>query len=214
MNILGIDLSLNATGLAMLSLDDTEPPDFSNLKMRKYQRKSVGPPFPSTYQGCVISSSAEAGTLQRWESVLLPILAFAEHASAVFIEGYAFSRNMSFTRATTEFGGIVRYHLRKMDLVPIEISPSALKKFVTGNGAADKNQILAAVRTEFDCPLQDHNMADSFGLVEIGRALYLPEEQGLLLPRWQREVIGAIKYPDAKGRKAPTRKLNFGEATT
>jgi Holliday junction resolvasome RuvABC endonuclease subunit len=219
MNILGIDLSLNATGLAMLttleSLDNV--PDLSHVRMRKYERKDFYDrrnPNASVYQGCVIASSAEVGTLQRWDQVLTPILQWAEHAEAVFIEGYAMSRNLSFTRATTEMGGIVRYHLRKIELIPIEISPSSLKKFVTGDGRADKNQILAAVRTEFDCPLSDHNMADAFGLVEIGRMLYMPEEETFTAPRWQREVIGQIKYGEPGSSKAPNRKLKFEEVSS
>lgn len=202
MNILGIDLSLNATGLAMLTIDDTLP-DFSQDGGRQ---KVLHPLTPAQYyQGCLIVPRSTDDTLGRWEDVLCPILAWAMEAHAVFIEGYAFSANTAYHNAIVEMGGILRYHLRKLEHVPIEIAPASLKKFLTGHGNAQKPEMLAAVQ-RLGLPIEDHNMADAFGLAQLGHAL---TADVCNLPRYQREVIGAIKYPTPKFRKLPGRKLKF-----
>jgi crossover junction endodeoxyribonuclease RuvC len=199
-NILGIDLSMNATGLAMLSFgDDRKVPDFDDMMIgsRCIQEELSTPHGLVLYQGCLVAVEGN-DTLSRWESVLLPVLAYAMHAHMVLIEGYAFSRNMAFARALTEFGGIVRYHLRKIKQVPIEISPSSVKKFVSGKGNADKGQMVSAVREHFDIEIPNHNMADAFGLAQIGRALKLSNTDLMSLPLHQREVIRAVKHPPVK----------------
>ncbi len=194
MNILGIDLSLSASGLAMLS-DRWELPALVELPGSKPICRVVGRYY---YRGALITTTA-GDTLKRWEDILCPILAWAMEANTVLIEGYAFSRNMQYSRAATEMGGILRYHLRKIGHIPIEIAPTSLKKFVTGKGNADKSQVLASLHAE-GLPIDDHNMADAYGLAKLGMALVgsgPPSE----LPEHQREVISAIKHPPAKTRK-------------
>lgn len=199
-NILGIDLSMNATGLALLSMGD-EPncPDLSDISTgRRFIQRVIRTPLgPLPYQGCLVAVEGK-DTLTRWESVLLPILEYSMHAHMVMIEGYAFSRNMAFARALTEFGGIVRYHLRKLGHAPIEISPSSVKKYVSGKGNADKVQMVESVRLNFDVEIPNHNMADAFGLAQIGRGLVLSNSGLMSLPVHQREVLRAVKYPAAK----------------
>jgi|SRR6185436_18163251 len=205
MNFLGIDLSLNATGLAMLTVDDpdTNIPDFSAIPGRKKIRHHLT--SSQVYQGCLIVPRSTDDTLGRWEDVLCPILAWAMEAHSVIIEGYAFAANMAYHNAIVEMGGILRYHLRKLEHVPIEIAPTSLKKFVSGHGNAQKPDMLAAVQ-RLGLPIEDHNMADAFGLAQLGQAL---TADVCNLSRAQREVIGAIKYPTPKVRKLPGRKLKF-----
>lgn len=205
MNILGIDLSLNATGLAMLTVDAT-PPDFSQVDGRKRVLHQINP--SQCYQGALIVPRSTDDTLGRWEDVLCPILAWAMEAHAVIIEGYAFAANMAYHNAIVEMGGILRYHLRKLEHVPIEIAPMSLKKFLTGHGNAQKPDMVAAVQ-RLGLPIEDHNMADAFGLAQLGHAL---TADVCNLPRYQREVIGAIKYPTAKFRKVHGRKLKFTDS--
>ncbi len=196
MNILGIDLSLSASGLAMLG-----PGSIYRNKLPGSNRiiQTVG---PYLYEGAVVRTVA-GDTLKRWEDILLPILAWAMEANTVLIEGYAFSANMAYSRATTEMGGILRYHLRKIGHIPIEIAPASLKKFVTGSGRADKSQILAILHAE-GLPIDDHNMADAYGLARLGMALVGSTDD---LPPHQKDVIHAIKHPPPKKARIPKLKL-------
>jgi len=204
MNVLGIDLSLNGTGLAMLSIDEA-PPTLPRL-----------PAYPSKaqelagilYQGVCISP-VPAGVLQRWEAITAMVLAWAQHAHTVVIEGYSFGSNLQFATAIRELGGIVRYQLRKIGHTPVEVAPTSLKKFATGKGFAEKGQVIAAVAHRFGLELTDDNMADAFVLAKIGEALVMSDLDNARLPYHQREVIGAIKYPTEKVRKVRAPKLKF-----
>ncbi len=202
MNTLGIDLSLNATGLAMLSVGEANPPVLPQW---------AGAPFcvqegqGEVYQGVTVPSDG-LGVLERWEAVLCAILAYAHHAHEIMIEGYAFSSNSAYSHATAEIGGIVRYHLRKLGFVPLEIPPTSLKKFLVGKGNAKKPEMLAAVYRRYGVKLYDDNMADAYGLAKMGQAMQVPAEY---LDRVQREAIGAIKYPVQKLRKVRMPKLKL-----
>lgn len=211
LSVLGVDLSLNATGLAMIDYGEAAANHVFDLRGgRKMIRYPIGVelfdgnlPF---YTGTVIRSEA-GDTFGRWSDILAPIVQWAKHAHVVMIEGYAFGSNSSYHDAIVEIGGIVRYHLRLMGHVPIEVSPSTLKKFATGNGRAEKPDMVSSAQ-KF-CPhIDDDNMADAFHLVRLGHALQANHANDL--PRHQREVVATLKYPTPKIRKTRAPKLNFG----
>lgn len=206
MRVLGIDLSLSATGLAMI-----ETSDEWITPAKIFLRENVDSGFEFSdrqyhYHGALIMPRS-TNVLTRWEEIVLPILDWAQHSQHIMIEGYAFSNMHAYVRSIAEIGGIVRYHLRKMGHVPIEISPSALKKFLTNDGRAKKPQILSAVR-EIIPSIHDHNMADAFGLAQIGCAIY---QAGLDLPDHQAKAIYRIKNPEEKKPKR-SRVLKFENA--
>lgn len=203
MNILGIDLSIRATGLAMLCFGDTRDSlDRIQLPGRKYVcQENQG----FRYHGALAVRTAKE-QLAAWEDILLPILTWAMHAHQVIIEEYSHGSVSSSMDIVHELGGIVKYSLRKIGQVPIEISPKSVKKFVTGNGNADKDMMLACVQ-KAGLPILDHNMADAFGLAQLGYALQLPDSAYIVYERPQRETIHAIKYPVLKTKKRKEPKL-------
>lgn len=195
MNILGIDLSVRATGLAMICEEwDPENELFKELpgSQKVCARYETG-----TYIGAlaVRTSTDKVGAI---EDILLPVLAWAMHAHQVILEGYSYgSQNM---HAVAELGGIIRYHLRKIGQSPVEIAPMSLKKFVAGSGHADKDQMLEAVQRT-GLPILDHNMADAFGLAKLGMVLQLPDRDYMEFTQAERETIHAIKYRQVKKKK-------------
>jgi Holliday junction resolvasome RuvABC endonuclease subunit len=203
LNILGIDLSIRATGLAMLCFGDTRDSlDRIQLPGRKYVcQENQG----FRYHGALAVRTAKE-QLAAWEDILLPILTWAMHAHQVIIEEYSHGSVSSSMDIVHELGGIVKYSLRKIGQVPIEISPKSVKKFVTGNGNADKDMMLACVQ-KAGLPILDHNMADAFGLAQLGYALQLPDSAYIVYERPQRETIHAIKYPVLKTKKRKEPKL-------
>ncbi len=217
MRVLGIDLSLNATGLAMLSLDENSPINLPHPENYPYMAKKLA---AVDYEGVCISP-VPAGVLERWEAILVMVLAWAQHANTVVIEGYSFGSFTAYSTAIREIGGIVRYHLLKMGQTPIEVAPAAVKKFATGSGRTgkskyaaagiSKDQVLTAVHHSFGLELFDHNMADAFVLAKIGEAMGCSDASNARLPYHQREVIGALKYPSPKVRTLPGRKLKFNK---
>jgi Holliday junction resolvasome RuvABC endonuclease subunit len=207
MNVLGIDLSLNATGLALLrpATDDrlVAPALLSIAPGRIYP--GVDRVVGNDYLQAQLISPVPEGIMQRWDAILAAVMALARHANFIVIEGYSFNSATAYATAVRELGGIVRYHLRKMGHQPIEIAPAALKKFITGAGGSDKNIVLKEIFKRYELDLSDDNLADAFGLAKIGQAIADPDRLHLL-PAFQRDVVRAITTPKPpkkrKGRAA------------
>lgn len=206
MRVIGIDLSLTATGLSLIAFDGDTLVGI-DLHGRAFAEKKFG---AFDYAGALIVPTSP-DTLGRWEDIVCPIIEWAQHAHRVVIEAYSYGSNMPGHNSIIEIGGIVRYHLRKMGHVPIEVSPTTLKKFITGNGGSKKHpctkeHVLEAVKRQ-GIPIEDHNMADGYGLSQIGRAMEL---NLATLPAHQREVITTLSHPKVK--EAPRRRSAFNVA--
>jgi Holliday junction resolvasome RuvABC endonuclease subunit len=187
----------------MISFDDDR--DSVNLEKLPGSKKLIyhPPDRAYVYRGALAERKSE-DKIGRIEDILMPVLDWGMHAHAVIIEGYSYgSQNM---HAVAELGGIIRYHLRKIGQSPVDVAPTSLKKFITGSGAADKDQMLEAVQRA-GVPIVDHNMADAYGLAQLGYALQLPDSAYLAYQRPQRETIHAIKYPVIKTKKRKEPKL-------
>jgi crossover junction endodeoxyribonuclease RuvC len=91
--------------------------------------------------------------------------------AAVFIEGFSFG---SQGRAIYEIGGLgylVRHHLWELGYPYCEVPPSVLKKFATGRGNANKDEMLATAIRKFAFTGTDNNAADAWLLWHLGQAL-------------------------------------------
>ena len=121
--------------------------------------------FPSKPNG-----DAVCGRISRIESVVTQVVSFLEmhKPAAIFLENYAFGSK--FGRETLgELGGVLRWHL--LDFTPdtlFEVAPQCLKKFITGKGAGQKDQVQAHIQRQWGeiFPTNDH--ADAFALYRLG----------------------------------------------
>jgi len=91
---------------------------------------------------------------------------------SIAIEGYAFGSQMA--NMLGELGGTIKLalyeHFTEPDLAyPLVIPPTSLKKYITGKGRVDKNQILLQVYKKWDVEFNNDNAADSYGLARIVR---------------------------------------------
>lgn len=113
--IIGLDLSLTRTGVCLFWPED-QGASTSHIK------------------------SAQKGLLRlaELENNLKNIIYPFSSNCLVVIEDYAFSRNGRNLFGLIEWGGVARLALHKMGVQAITISPTALKKFVTGKGKAQK----------------------------------------------------------------------------
>ena len=82
----------------------------------------------------------------------------------VMIEGYAFGSTSGKVADRAELGGLTRWHC--VDYTPLifEVAPSTLKKFITGGGKADKDQVLKLVFKNWGVDVQTSDEADAYGL--------------------------------------------------
>jgi Holliday junction resolvasome RuvABC endonuclease subunit len=84
------------------------------------------------------------------------------------LEGYSVnSVNRPFDLG--EIGGIVRLCFWDVKAPFIVVTPTQLKKFVTGSGAADKAKVMEWVSKKWSVSFDQDDQADAFGLAQVAR---------------------------------------------
>jgi Holliday junction resolvasome RuvABC endonuclease subunit len=145
--ILGLDLSLRKTGVAVIwnSGHETfliEPPE----ELR------------------------EGGRLLYIERELRAVVNAYEPNYAV-IEGYSYG-SLTGQFALGEVGGIARLVLTGNDIPYVIVPPTSLKKYVTGNGNATKIVMALQVQRELDLSIHDDNECDAYCLAALGSHVF------------------------------------------
>jgi len=111
----------------------------------------------------------------------------------VIIEGLAFmARN---TRSLVQLAGLnyfIRKYLFENKIPFLIVAPTSVKKFITGKGNCDKNLMLLEIYKRYGISFDNDNLADGYGLTQIGIAL-LDLEKYKNIPVFQQEVIQLLK---------------------
>lgn len=139
MNVIGLDLSLTATGVATAQ---------ESFAIRCSER---GMPRLHSVRNRIIGTV----TLNRPDLVV--------------IEGYSMgtARQSSHAHGLGELGGVVRLWLWEAGVPYVDVPPACLKKYATGAGNARKEAVLiAAVRRGAE--VRDNNEADAWWLRAMG----------------------------------------------
>lgn len=112
--IVGLDLSLTATGISCADHTDTirPPKDYRGVDRLEWLRSEI------------------VGHLTAGNGL-------------VVLEGYSYA-SANQAHQVGELGGVVRLTLRRLDIPWVVIPPSSLKKFATGKGGAAKDAMVAA----------------------------------------------------------------------
>lgn len=197
-NILGLDLSLTGTGIALLT---STPTHTLAALQNSLPRGSNAVMHLGTDGRQCIALKVDTSKLEgfsRWRLILETVLAFERVATHIVIENYSFGSPF---RATplAELGGIIKYALCDVGRTNGTITfaaPTQVKKFL-GVGKGEKNTVLLHVFKRYGIELTDDNTADALVLAKIGEALSYGTDG---LPQFQQEVIAALKTP--KVRKA------------
>lgn len=171
-SIIGLDLSLTQSGVAVLR------------DGRLAYSRAINP---------------KRGGVQRLleiEGAVNQVLALEEEHDLrlVVLEGYAFARGHQ-SHQMGELGGVVRRMLYVRGTPWVEVAPSAVKKFCTGKGNAQKDLILQQVLKRWGMEFRTSDEADAFVLAKIGQAL-LGDRAGLTA--FQTEVVREL---EKKGQK-------------
>lgn len=86
---------------------------------------------------------------------------------AVGIEDASFgSHNPNVQALHNELIGIAKLVCSEWSIEIYTFTPSHLKKWLTGNGRADKSQMIAAVNSQFGLNVTDDNVADAIAVLE------------------------------------------------
>ena len=161
-HIIGLDLSLTATGIARFENGETT---FTTLR--------------SNDTGMERLLDIEARVLD----CIYP------HCRLVVVEGIAFSRNDPSAQERAALHYFLRRNFFQNSARYVLVPPSTLKKFVTGKGTAEKSLVMMEVYKRWRLSAGNDNEADAIGLAMIGACLL--GEMGTQNEA-QREVLATI----------------------
>jgi crossover junction endodeoxyribonuclease RuvC len=184
--VIGIDPSLTATGIVVLRNGEVELAEATKNR-------------------------PELGTIERVKLIREQINKNINHPSIdtdlIVIEGFSYGSKGRSVFDIAYLGWRIREDLERLrteDNIPwLEVPPSQLKKFATGQGNANKEIILQQVYKRWGVEFSDNNQADAYVLAQIGRA-YLGGMDDLAA--FQLEVIANLKgeKPKKKTKKKVT----------
>lgn len=188
--IIGIDPSLTSTGIVVLRGNKVE------LAVTTKNKPALG-------------------TIERVRLIYERIVDIQENLSdgekwqapdLIVIEGFSYGSKGRSVFDIAYLGWRIREELewlKEQDNIPwLEVPPSQLKKFATGQGNANKEIILQQVYKRWGVEFSDNNQADAYVLAQIGRA-YLGGMDDLAA--FQQEVIANLK--GEKPKKKPRKKV-------
>ena len=176
--VIGLDVSTKSTGIA-----------WPDGRLATIRGEAV--PKRDSY-----AAAQRAGVLVN--RIAAAIGRLADRPDFAVVEDYlllvGFQNGQHTTRRLVEIGACVRFALARLSIPFVEIPPSSLKIFATGNGGADKARMIAAARALGANPRNDDE-ADAFLLREIGLAAFDNDRYERLDDR-QRNVVLAVRWPE------------------
>lgn len=123
----------------------------------------------------------------------------------VAIEGYAYGAiNQAFSLG--EIGGVLRLLIHEHGLSRVDVPPVSLKKWATGSHEADKDAMVAAAISAGARP-GDHNQADAYFLARIALAISVQDPTARPRERSKLEVIRSLTSPSPKKVRPRPRRL-------
>jgi Holliday junction resolvasome RuvABC endonuclease subunit len=119
------------------------------------------------------------GRMERYERLIRGVLDVvrAQQPGLILIEGYAFAaagRAQQGHHDRAELGGVLRYRLcglLRPDARILEVAPSTLKKYATGDGRAPKAFVTSELARRYQRRFTTDDAADAFALCQLGLAL-------------------------------------------
>jgi crossover junction endodeoxyribonuclease RuvC len=132
----------------------------------------------------------------RWvrDRVRLIVAGPFEEADLVAIEGQSFGSSKSYARENAELAGLVKMDLYEASTPFVLISPSSLKKYATGNGRSDKDEVFQQAIRRGNREFGSKDEAEAWWLHEMASAHYgLPHVQ---MPALNRVVLDKIAWPE------------------
>jgi crossover junction endodeoxyribonuclease RuvC len=147
--VIGLDLSLTGTGVVVVS-------NFDN---------------PTILDQILIESTPKEENTPRLIGISTKVMkVIIKHKpNLVVMEGPAFGVQKSSSIFTLgELAGLVKANMHTMSQPFIIVTPSALKKWITGKGNAKKDLMLLKVYKRFGVEFSDDNLCDAYSLARYG----------------------------------------------
>lgn len=167
---LGVDLSLTATGIAVLE-------DGKLLYRGVIRSKPVG--------------KKPKDEIARINTIVEQVIVHIEKYTPriVVLEGLAFMAKGTSLAQLSGLNYLVRQALYKMEIEFIIVAPSSLKKFITSRGNAQKDEMMLFVYKKYGVTILENNENDAYCLAQVGLALIDKERK---ITNIQKQVISLI----------------------
>lgn len=182
MSILAIDASLTATGVCYDNGDNMFVAEIKPKKLRGTERLD----YIHAYLYDIVHDDRSTEDRIRW----------------VVMEGYnygaargrkGFNQSMGRLFDIGELGGMIKMFMHDDHIPLLIVPPASLKMFVTGNGSAQKDQMIAAVYRQWDVLTKSDNIADAIGLYQFMKA-FLGARARRRYSMKQRSALAGAKY--------------------
>lgn len=184
--VLGLDVSLQHTGVCLYTLGDPESMVGCEIDTTTVQDPRVIPASKKVKDRTVIEG------LERLEYIFRHVAAYFQPGTLVMLEHFAFGARGNAVYELAGLGYLIRFAMKQRGIPYIEVSPTSLKKFVSGTGKdAKKELVLLDTKERFDVRCETNNVADATVLQFMGRAL-LGEPMPKPLVKFQQEALKTV----------------------
>ena len=162
MTIIGLDLSLGSTGLAVRD-------DAGKITTHRIQSKPKATgPLVKTKRGMTASQTYE-DKLTRFMLIGHRVAQLVPDGSTVYVEGPSYGSPGSSSHDIAGNWWLVLQRLDEKNCDVVVVPPATLKTYATGKGNTDKDNVLAAViRRYLDLGITGNDVADAVTLMAIG----------------------------------------------
>jgi Holliday junction resolvasome RuvABC endonuclease subunit len=200
--VVGLDVSLRAPGLCVLSGDPRGHVAAEHEPCRAGGRHAG--PGALDADSALIRAGEDFRGPERLSIVTDALRSWLQSRSLLVagrlyvIEGYAFSAHAAHSMG--EIGGCVRKLVWESGGNLIIVPPSTLKKYLTGKGAGDKNLVMKHVFKRWGFDVDDDNQCDAFGCAMLGLVDSGSSENWTVL---ERDILGKkVERYAGKGQEA------------
>lgn len=185
-SVVGIDLSLTSTGVAVVNHKGATAVQRVRSKAPSTPRNAkTGKPEPATLEQ----------RHERLQSIWRKVVQLARWAELVVVEQPAFSAQGGQHHDRSGLWWDVVHELLNLGVPLVEVTPGAVKKYATGKGNAGKDDVLAAVVRRYAAVAEvgNNDEADALVLAAMGaRHLGFPLEESL--PTKHLEALEAVRW--------------------
>ncbi|GIO42509.1 crossover junction endodeoxyribonuclease RuvC [Paenibacillus apis] len=111
-----------------------------------------------------------------------------EYGDVIAIEGFSFNSKGKGVDFQYGLGHAIRLELYRSNKSWIEVTPSQVKKFATGNGNTSKENMIIPILRHWNFEHTSNNVRDAYVLAQIARATRL----GSYLTKYQQDVTETL----------------------
>jgi crossover junction endodeoxyribonuclease RuvC len=189
--VLGLDVS-SKTGMVMAEFKEGDWGVTFGIECNVPVRPKNPPKSPKGHKEPPTHPMIRVG---KFAERLLELVDTHGKPDLAVIEAYAFGKlqNKDGIILQVGIGTVLRYFLKQLDIPYVEISPTGLKKYVTGKGSGGKDVIMKEVFKRWGFDTDNDNIADAFALAMVGGSLkgLAPE-----LPKLNKEALEPVTESD------------------